>query len=415
MIKMNSKWKEVRLDDFVSIKSGLAYKGSKIGKGSSLLLGMGCVSYREKFIYSGARPYDDDLVDEGYYVSPGDIVLATRQQSDNLPILAMPAIIPNDLNSKKIIFGTNLYKVENNSELSNSFLFWLLKHQHYVSYIAGVKSGTAVQMVTKRNVEKYKFLCPSYEEREKISDILWSYENLIENNNRRIKLLEQIAQEVYKEWFIRFRFSGHSNVNFMNGIPNEWFIKKVDEIGTVVSGGTPSTYVDAYWNGDIPWLSPVDLNSYDNIYISRGEKNISAIGLQKSSAKLLPKNTILLSSRAPIGYLAIAENEICTNQGFKSIVCDETKVKFIYLFYYIKNKVTELKSYASGATFPELSASVLKKYKILVPPMKVQEEFHKIVYPLIEQMNQLFKANQNLIKQRDLLLSRLMSGKLEVK
>ena len=170
-MERKKEWQNVRLGDYISIKSGLAYKGCHIGKGESLLLGMGCVSFKEKFIESGARPYNDPS-DDRFVVKPGDIVLATRQQSNNLPILAMPAIIPFKYKNKRVLFGTNLYKVENKSEIDNRFLFWLLKHQHYVNYIAGVKSGTAVQMVTKKNVEDYKFNCPPKSIRDKISNIL---------------------------------------------------------------------------------------------------------------------------------------------------------------------------------------------------------------------------------------------------
>ena len=108
---------------------------------------------------------------------------------------------------------------------------------------------------------------------------------------------------------------------------------RIKDIGEVVGGGTPRTDTPEYWNGNIPWLSPVDLSNYSNIFISKGQNNITELGLKKSSTKLLPKDTVLLSSRAPIGYLAIAENEICTNQGFKSIICDKKKVVPLFLYY----------------------------------------------------------------------------------
>lgn len=165
------EWKEVRLGDIVSIKSGLAYKGAFIGKGENILLGMGCVSFKDKFLFSGARPYEADC-DDKYCVEPGDIVLATRQQSDNLPILAMPAIIPPSLKAKKIIYGTNLYKVENHSEVTNDFLFWQLKTPNYIDYISSVKTGSVVRMVTKKNVEDYVFRCPPKEVRDRISKLL---------------------------------------------------------------------------------------------------------------------------------------------------------------------------------------------------------------------------------------------------
>ena len=117
-----SEWKKVKLGDVASIKSGFSYKSDYLGKGDNILLGMGCVSYKDKFVYSGARQYSQDC-DSKYLAKPGDLVLATRQQSDNLPILAMPAIIPHDLKGERIIVGTNLYRVENHSEIDNRFLY----------------------------------------------------------------------------------------------------------------------------------------------------------------------------------------------------------------------------------------------------------------------------------------------------
>jgi len=224
-----SEWKKVKLGDVVTIKSGLSYKSEYLGKGDYLLLGMGCVSYKERFVDSGARPYSQDC-DPRYYAAPGDIVLATRQQSNNLPILAMPAIIPEKYQGKKIIIGTNLYKVENNSDIDNRFLFWVLKGSDYVNYIRGVKTGTTVQMVSKRNVEEYQFLCPPKQERERIVSILSRYDTLIENYQKQIKLLEEAAQRLYKEWFVDLRFPGYENVKMVDGLPEGWERKKVGEM-----------------------------------------------------------------------------------------------------------------------------------------------------------------------------------------
>ena len=141
-------------------------------------------------------------------------------------------------------------------------------------------------------------------------------------------------------------------------------VYKISEIGEVVGGGTPSTEHEEYWNGDIPWVSPKDLTGYNNVYISHGENFITQKGLNKSGTKLLPQNTVLFSSRAPIGYIALAANPICTNQGFKSIVCNEKLVSPLYLYYYIKSNLNYIKLFGSGATFPEISGSSMKKIKI---------------------------------------------------
>ena len=151
-----------------------------------------------------------------------------------------------------------------------------------------------------------------------------------------------------------------------------WQEVKVSDIAEVIGGGTPPTQVDEYWNGDIPWITPKDLSNYENRYISRGERNITKTGLSKSSARLLPKNTILVSSRAPIGYVAIAENELCTNQGFKSLILnDGYSPQFLY--YLLKKSKPLLESRASGATFKELSASKFKEISLKIPKIKTQE------------------------------------------
>ena len=230
-----SEWKKVKLGDVVSIKSGLSYKSEFIGQGNNLLLGMGCVSYKENFLDSGVRPYSQDC-DPKYLAAPGDLVLATRQQSDNLPILAMPAIIPDKYQGKKIIIGTNLYRVENNSDIENKFLFFVLKSHDYVNYIRGVKTGTTVQMVSKRNVEEYHFLCPPKETRKRIVSILSRYESLIDNYRKQIKLLEEAAQRLYKEWFVDLHFPGYETTKIIDGVPEGWEKKKLVDMVDVQYG-----------------------------------------------------------------------------------------------------------------------------------------------------------------------------------
>ena len=159
-------WKEYKLGDIISIKSGFAYKGDMIGYGENILLGMGCVSFKERFLFTGARAYAGDCADR-YCANSGDIVLATRQQSDNLPILGMPAIIPNELSKKIIIIGANLYRVDNESDFSNEYIYWLLKTPLYLNHIRSCQSGTTVRMITKANIEDFSFKAPGRKERDR--------------------------------------------------------------------------------------------------------------------------------------------------------------------------------------------------------------------------------------------------------
>ena len=390
-MERKKEWQNVRLGDYISIKSGLAYKGCHIGKGESLLLGMGCVSFKEKFIESGARPYNDPS-DDRFVVKPGDIVLATRQQSNNLPILAMPAIIPFKYKNKRVLFGTNLYKVENKSEIDNRFLFWLLKHQHYVNYIAGVKSGTAVQMVTKKNVEDYKFNCPPKSIRDKISNILWTYDTLIENNNRRIRLLEQMAENLYKEWFVRFRFPGHEKLE--NGLPKKWKIKRYEDELNIRYGKGLAT-------------EQLQEKGYP-VFGSNGQ-----IGFYKSY--MYDKPQILISCRgASSGVVNISLPKSFITSNF--LVCERnnsTESEFEYLKYYFLN--TNLMQYQTGSAQPQITINNIKRLKLLIPEINVQRKFSKRVKAIDSEIFNLQHQNTLLTRQRDLLLPRLMSGKLEVK
>ena len=155
-------------------------------------------------------------------------------------------------------------------------------------------------------------------------------------------------------------------------LPKGWKVLKFKDVTTIIGGGTPSTSIEEYYDGDIPWLSPVDLSGYKKKYISKGRKNITKLGLQKSSARLLPKNSVLFSSRAPIGYVAIAENEVTTNQGFKNLLPSPIYDPS-FAYYYLKFKKDYIESQASGTTFKEISGKKLGEIEFVLPPLPEQQ------------------------------------------
>lgn len=152
-----------------------------------------------------------------------------------------------------------------------------------------------------------------------------------------------------------------------------WQTLKLDEIGEVVGGGTPSTKISEYYGGCIPWITPKDLSGYKSKYIFRGERNITEKGLKNSSAILLPKGSVLFSSRAPIGYIAIAGCDVATNQGFKSIIPNEEIISSDFLYYLLKYNVETIKNQGSGSTFSEISGKVMKSIEVSVPTRETQD------------------------------------------
>ena len=203
-----------------------------------------------------------------------------------------------------------------------------------------------------------------------------------------------------------------------NTIPKHWEIKLISDIGEIVSGGTPSTKELSYWNGNISWITPADLSGYTEKRISKGKKSITENGLKNSSARLMPAKSVLFSSRAPIGYVAIASNELCTNQGFKSIIPNES-IDAEFLYYYLKTAKNIAENAASGTTFKEISSKNFSKLEIPLPPPSEQQQ---IVSKIEELFSELDKGKQQLetIKQqlktyRQAVLKWAFEGRLTVK
>lgn len=181
----------------------------------------------------------------------------------------------------------------------------------------------------------------------------------------------------------------------------EWKTVTLSDLGEIVGGATPATSRDDYYNGDIPWLTPKDLSGYSGRYISRGERNITQNGLNSCSVRLLPKNTVLFSSRAPIGYIAIATNDICTNQGFKSIV-PNTQVLPLFLYYLLKYYKNEIEAMGSGTTFKEVSGATMRTIKVRIPVLlNIQQRIADVLDALDAKIELNQKINDNLHQQLD--------------
>lgn len=202
-------------------------------------------------------------------------------------------------------------------------------------------------------------------------------------------------------------------------IPNNWYWSKLGEITSVIGGGTPSSKINEYYdNGDIAWITPSDLSNYNNMYISKGKKMITKLGLMKSSAKLLPKGTVCLSSRAPIGYVVIAKNELSTNQGFKSFLPSKV-FKSEYLYWYLKSIKHILEAKASGTTFLELSAKKAGEVEIPLPPINEQQRIVNRIESLFVKLDRAKELIENTLAQFEqnkmAILHKAFTGELTVK
>ena len=287
-----------------------------------------------------------------------------------------------------------------------------LYYQFVCNNLRYLDTGAAQSQITINNLSKHKALLPRLVIQKKISSILTTYDNLIENNNKRIKLLEQMAENLYKEWFVRFRFLGYEDVEFENGIPNEWEIKRLFEFGKIETGKTPSKERDQNYGGDIMFIKTPDM--HDNIYVISTDEFLSTEGHLTQPKKLLPENSIMVSCIGTGGVVAINDKPAHTNQQINSIILNKSEY-LEWLYFVCKNLKETIEMFgATGSTMTNLSKGKFEKLKIVSPPEKVILEYHELTKNLFIEVRVLLHKNELLTKQRDMLLPRLMSGKLEV-
>jgi len=197
-------------------------------------------------------------------------------------------------------------------------------------------------------------------------------------------------------------------------MPEDWRKGTISDLGDIIGGSTPSKAKPEYYTKHgIAWITPKDLSINKNKFIAHGVDDITELGLHNSSARLMPKGTILFSSRAPIGYIAIASGEVCTNQGFKSIVPKES-VGTAFIYYFLIENIQSIESMASGSTFKEVSGSTMKNIPAIIPNEDTLRRFQEECIPIFEKQKLIEAENDHLVEIRDTLLPRLMSGELSI-
>ena len=227
-----------------------------------------------------------------------------------------------------------------------------------------------------------------------------------------------MARALYREWFVHFRFPGHEKLSRvpspLGDIPKGWEVKTVADSFEISGGGTPSRKEDKYWEGGtIQWFSPSDLTGAGTMFMDDSSDHITKLGLAESSARLFPARSVMLTSRATIGAIAINTKEACANQGF--ITCLPNKrVPLFFLYHWLTENVPTFQRMASGATFKEISRAVFKTIDFLQPPPNLVRCFEDTAAAMAEQALALQRQIQNLRQTRDLLLPRLLSGQIDV-
>lgn len=351
---------------------------------------------------------------EKYLVKDGDLLFARRslvlEGSGKCSIIISP--------SEATTFESSMIRARLNKNKANcKFYYYLFCSPLGRGLIAAIASQTAVSGIRGSDLVEIKLPFPPLPVQNKIASILSAYDRLIENNTRRIKILESMAQTLCQEWFVKFRFPGHKQVKMVESelglIPEGWEVKELGDLYKTSSGGTPSRKVDEYYeDGGMNWVKTRELK--DN-FIFDTEEKITQLGLKKSSAKLFPQNTVLIAMYgATIGKLAILANPSTTNQACCAILSQTDLFGYSYAFSYLLDNREKIFSLGMGAAQQNISQQVIKKFQILKPTNEIMKAFNEVANPILETIKVLQQKNDNLRKTRDLLLPKLISGQIDV-
>lgn len=300
--------------------------------------------------------------------------------------------------------------------LYTKYLYYYFCLDSVKEYIRSIAVGATMPSINTKILSEVNITFPNITQQKAIADILYCLDDKIELNNRINKNLEEMAQAIFKSWFVDFEpfQDGEFEDSELGRIPKGWSVGTISDLGEVVGGSTPSkAHPEYYIDSGIAWITPKDLSNNKDKFILKGEIDITDLGLKNSSTKIMPAGTVLFSSRAPIGYIAIAKNDVTTNQGFKSVV-PKKNVGTAYIYYFLKNNLAVIENRASGSTFKEVSGSVMKQVPALIPCDTVLKKFQNICSLYFKQQLLFENQNRTLIAVRDSLLPKLMSGEIRV-
>ena len=363
-----------------------------------------------------------DLARDSYYVNSTQTRITEKAMSKfRGQVIPRDAVMFTSLSfafgkmglaSRACITNQQISSVVVSERHSPKFVYYLLRA--YEPFIFSYNSGIDTPIVPKSVFERIPILIPTRDVQEKIAGILSAYDDLIANNQRRIALLETMAEEIYREWFVRMRFPGFANVAMEKGAPQGWELVPTVQAFKYFGGATPSKEVPRYWNdGTVDWYTPTDITAAVGLFLESSADRCSEEGLESCSANLFPPYSVMMTSRATIGAIGINLTPACTNLGFITCLPNE-RFPLTYLYHWLKLAKPHFEMLSGGATFAELTKGTFKRIRILTPPAPLIDAFNARVEPMFKQMESLIKTNSRLKATRDALLPRLISGKLKV-
>jgi type I restriction enzyme S subunit len=399
-----SKWQTIRLGSACEkIGSGATPRGgSEVYQTSGISLIRSQNIYNDGFKRDGLAFIGDKHAKEleNVNVQSGDVLLNITGDSVARVCQVPEKILPARVNQHVAIIRPK------KNVLDARFLHYFLIHPQTQAHMLGLAgAGATRNALTKGMIESFEIKAPSFSEQRAIASALGSLDDKIELNRRMNETLEALVQSLFKSWFVDATQSA---------LPKGWCESTIGEEVRVVGGSTPSTTKPEFWEGGTHhWATPKDLSNLNSPVLLETERKITDAGIQQISSGLLPVGTVLLSSRAPIGYLVIAEVPVAINQGFIAMICDGSLPNH-YVRLWTKTNMDAIEGRANGTTFMEISKGNFRSLPVIVPPKPMLDDFQKQVEPLHRRVVSNLKESRTLAALRDALLPKLLSGELRV-
>lgn len=401
----------MQLGDFCAIDSGFPFKSDQFStKPNDVFLLKGSNLGHKNISWNEGPWWDISDYEKlkRYQLHEGDVVLAMDRPIVNGSLKYAWV----NKNNPKALLVQRVARLRSHNEGDQTFLRYVIASPAFLQYIDTITTGVSIPHISGSDIGKYEFHLPDMGVRNKIAAILSAYDDLIENNLQRIKLLEEMAQITYEEWFVRMKFPGHETAqwNKATGLPEGWRIIKTGDVFKTSSGGTPSRKNPEYFGEGVKWIRTQELN--DGLILDANE-SITELGLKNSSAKVFPKNTVLLAMYGnTIGETGYLTFESATNQACCAFLTDE--FSSYYLHQYLKINKQQVLNLRMGAAQENISQDIIKKMPILLPSEDVIQLFGRTASALYKSMESILKQNELLREAREILLPRLMTGVIDV-
>lgn len=402
-------WEKVRLGDIAEFSNGINFGKDDYGKGIKII---GVSNFGDKFSpeYDSLTEVKEEVVKSNDYLYPGDIVFV--RSNGNKELVGRCMLIDNK--ADKVTYSGFCIRARLKDTTKHNPTFWTyhFKNQSFRKAMAGTAVGANIQNLSQGRLADYVTTVPDYDSQVRIAQWLSVYDNLIENNKKQIKLLEEAAERLYREWFVDLHFPGYENTEIIDGEPEGWKKQKISEFGEIITGKTPSTTKEQYYGGNIPFVKIPDMHNC--VYPIVTESTLTTEGANTQKNKFIPKNGIMVSCIATVGLVNIAIEPCQTNQQINSIVLHDERDLY-YTYFTMKRLKALLEGVGSnGATMTNVNKTKFGNLEVLYPSNNLRKDYFDYCKPIFEKIYALSIGVHKLSQVRDGLLPKLMSGEIEV-